>query len=163
MMRKLSSALIALFLVLTAVGAPRTARADEALAAQMAKTQDILQEAQNGKGLTQFRVGHFVADLLAFLCDRDQELSAFIHRDNMFTETYLMNTFQYHAAEEIAAVGKMAPSPTRQAARWGLEALLHIPSADDPALTQTQDRAQLIAALASVDSRLRALGAHDAP
>ncbi|MBF0093642.1 MAG: hypothetical protein HQL34_03765 [Alphaproteobacteria bacterium] len=122
-----------------------------------ATVAELLHDAREGKPISQTTIGLFVADLLGGICERDDGLSSYIHRDNTFIVSYLMNTFQHRSAEEVAAIDAMAGGgrfPLRLAARWGLESLRHIPDPDGPAAVREQDRRELIAALSALEGAL---------
>jgi len=155
---------LALLLAVVAATGHAESRDDEidgdTITAQVAATERLLDRARHGEAISQMRLGWFVVDLLADLSARDADLSAFVHRDGHFIETYLTDIFQYHSVEEVAAVEAMAAkdrTTPRLAARWGLEALRHIPDSDDPPVEREKDRQALIAALTTLDDLLRAL------
>lgn len=128
------------------------------IAENAAEVRQILQDAQQGKSISNMMLGSFIAGLLKDICERDAELSAYFHKNHFFIESYLMNRFQYHPAEEVAAIDAMVGSarpPLRLAARWGLESLRHIPDSDDPVPKQEQDRRDLVVALTALGTALQ--------
>jgi hypothetical protein len=118
-----------------------------------ARAAAMAERSRQGDNLSRFTVGWYVADLLAELAERDPELARRVRPDGRLVVEYLIGPFQDHAREEIQAVDALAAKanrPVRLAARYALEALRHIPDADDPAANQAEDRADLAGALGCV-------------
>ena len=167
MLRRLGGALLICLLVWPQGG--ECGEANPAAAAQAEATERLLGRAKGGEAISQARAGWFVVDLLSDMAAGDEDLSAFVHRDGRFIESYLINVFQYHAEDEVAALATLAAQPdtphraSRQAARWGLEALRHLPDDDDPPAAQEADRQALIAALTNLDRVLRGMEVKPTP
>ncbi len=118
-----------------------------------AKVDGILHKTEAGKNVSEMELGWFICTLLNDVSIDDVELFSRFHKNGQLTETYLRTTFQSHAGDEIAAIEAMAEeehTPQRLAARFGLDALRHIPTSKDPPDIQARDRRDLAAILTAL-------------
>lgn len=129
------------------------------------RVQALLQETDQGGNVSEFSMGLFALRLLNRLAGQDAGLAQHIHADQRSTEEYLSDVFRTHPTDEVLAMQALARTghPTlRLAAEHVLEALLHIPSHDDSATTQSADRQRLAAELAALESLLQQAAAEAA-
>ena len=121
----------------------------------MVKAGDLRRQTEQGKNLSEMRLGLFAIHLLNEMARDDSALYGFLHRDDHSTIGYLEDVFQYHSAEEMVALEALRPEPHRQVAHCALETLRHIPSDGDPPADQERDRRQLAGALAQLEAALK--------
>jgi len=158
--RALCGALLLLATGFAPAAAQDSVDRDEArqeLTADMAKAGDLRRQTEQGRNLSEMRLGLFAIHLLNEMSRDDAALYGFVHRDDHSTTGYLEEVFQYHSAEEMVTLDALGADPHRRVARCALEMLLHIPNGDEPAEAQAGDRRELAAALARLEAALKAM------
>lgn len=153
-------ALLLLFAALAPAVAQDAADRDEArqeLTADLDKAGDLRRQTEQGKNLSEMRLGLFAIHLLNEMARDDSALYGFVHRDDHGTMGYLEDIFQYHAAEETVALEALGADPHRRVARSTLEMLRHIPNDGEPPDVQARDRRDLAAALAGLEAALKSM------
>lgn len=128
------------------------------MATDARKAGDYLRETRQGVNLSEMTLGWFVYDILSELSSQDDALYHRFYRDGRDLQNYLRTTFRDHHDEEVEAIADMARAgreTPRMAARSALEVLCHIPDPDEPKEVQTNDRAELAGALATLQTFLQ--------
>jgi hypothetical protein len=160
--------LFAVALTLSACATPRLPAPDEDREAveefrqnmsdYASTTARMLEQTRHGTNLSQMTLGWFAYDLLSVLSSQDDALNQHFNADGSDLQSYMKTAFQDNPATEIArleALTRNEHASRRQAARYALEILRHVPNSGASADAQAAERRDLAAALASLQEMLQ--------
>ena len=137
--------------------------ARQQLVADAQRVDDLLAQTRRGKNLSDMTLGLFAVHLLNEMSGDDAEMFNYLHRDHRTTQSYLEEIFQFHSAEEVAAVAAMAgDDPRRLTVRYALESLRHIPDGKESPDSQERDRMDMAKVLAQLEAAIKSVIADSA-
>lgn len=110
----------------------------------------LVAKARGGQDISDFSMGMLTYSVLTTLSSANRPLRTYITSGGQDVQGYLKTRFQDQPQREVEALDKMSAedsSPSLSSARYMLEALSHVPAANDPPDAQQRSRDQMADAL----------------